>query len=167
MKIIIFSPPFSGHLNVLKYLKDSLEKLGHIIQLVITGWSDIKADLGEQSDKKPDQKPDQQLGSKLDIIQLSKESNGKGENVNSSCPLTFTLERVHSLTERCLEVCKDFDPKLIIYDFFSLEGYICGKKLSIPTFCSIPAMIGPFHRNNKFFVNKITNRTNQELFTRP
>lgn len=154
MKIVIFSPPFSGHLNVLKYLKDSLDKLGHNVKLVITGWTDIVPNI-DPSD--------------ANIIQLSGEDQSIVNNtpinkVNSSCPMTFTLNRVYNLTDKCLHICQDFNPHLIIYDFFSLEGYICGKNLSIPAFCSIPAMIGPYQRNNDFFLSKLKDPANQELF---
>jgi UDP:flavonoid glycosyltransferase YjiC (YdhE family) len=155
MKIIIFSPPFSGHLNVLKYLKNSLEKLGHDVKLIVTGWTDVNANI---------------TSSETNIIELSGTSLSGSDNttteVNSSCPMTFTLNRVYNLTEKCLQICQDFNPKLIIYDFFSLEGYICGKNLSIPSFCSIPAMIGPYQRNNDFFKSKLQNPDNQNLFAK-
>ena len=167
MKILIFSPPFNGHLNVLEFLKISLGNLGHNVKLVITGWSDIPVKLSTIADDNPDVI---QLANSTSISSVNTNAdadadadvNGIGDNtVNSSCPMTFTLSRVCNLTDKCIEICSDFNPNLIIYDFFSLEGFICGKNLSIPAFCSIPAMIGPYNRNNKFFISKLHNPINQ------
>ena len=143
MKILIFSSPFSGHLNVLNYLKQDLEDR-HEVLLIITGWKNIEP---------------QNINNKSTIL-LQK------NDIDSSDPMTFTLSRVYDLTNECINICKKFNPHLIIYDFFSLEGFITAKNLSIPYICSIPAMIGPYIKGNKFFTTKLNNQENQELFNK-
>jgi len=69
-------------------------------------------------------------------------------DLHETDPATWTLPRLVELYEDCLKLAKTFQPDLIIYDFFSLEGYFVGKSLNIPYWCSIPALIGPFtHRD--------------------
>lgn len=144
MKITLLSPPFSGHLNVLLYLKDELSKF-HDVLLIITGWKNIIPNLQDTITTK-------------NILIIN------DTDINSSDPMTFTLDRVKNLTEKCIIECKKYNPNLIIYDFFSLEGFITAKTLSIQFYCSIPAMIGPFIKNNKFFLNKMNDIRNKKLF---
>ncbi len=59
-------------------------------------------------------------------------------------PATWTLPRTIELLDECVATIKEIKPDLILYDFFSLEGYFAGKRLNIPYWCSIPALIGPF-----------------------
>lgn len=145
MKILILSPPFSGHLNVINYLKADLQDR-HNVLLIITGWKNIEPSNINKNDKTN--------------ILLHK------TDITTSDPMTFTLSRVCDLTIDCINICKKFNPDLVIYDFFSLEGFITAKLLSIPYICSIPAMIGPFNKNNKFFTTKLNNPENQELFNK-
>lgn len=139
MKILIFTPPFSGHLNVLDYLKNELEKDYNMyeILLVITGWTNINP-INYNTNH---------------VIILHK------NNISSSDPMTFTLSRTYDLTSKCIDICEKFKPHLIIYDFFSIEGFITAKSLSIPCFCSIPAVIGPY--NPTIFFDKL--KTNQYM----
>jgi len=146
MKLLIFSPPFSGHLNVLDYLKNEFLLANGInkIKLVITSWKNIKTNINENEN----------------TIIL------EDENIMSSDPMTFTLSRSINLTKKCIDICKNFKPHLIIYDFFSLEGFITAKNMSIPCFCSIPAMIGPYNKNNEFFKLKLYNNENIEYINK-
>lgn len=121
-KILIFSPPFSGHLNVLKDLIRLCEGI-YQIKLVITGWQGIQADLNGV------EVPVEELG-----ITPLRETD----------PALWTFPRVVELAGKCLAIARDFKPDLIIYDFFSLEGVLVGKILNITYWCSIPALIGPF-----------------------
>ena len=140
MKILIFTPPFSGHLNVLDYLKNELGK-DHDILLVITGWTNINPI----------------NYNKNNVIILHE------DNISSADPMTFTLCRTYNLTSKCIDICTKFNPHLIIYDFFSIEGFITAKSLSVPCFCSIPAVIGPYNptiffdklHSNQYILNKI------------
>jgi UDP:flavonoid glycosyltransferase YjiC (YdhE family) len=68
---------------------------------------------------------------------------------------------VSELLPDCLEVAKTFQPDLILYDFFSLEGFFVGKMLGIPYWCSIPAMLGPF-THQAYLSQKLNDPKNQE-----
>lgn len=142
MKILIFSTPFRGNINVLIYL-EKLLKEKHIIKFVITGWNNFKYSIIDQF---------------IDInYQILYKSNLEKDNLNKN-----TLIRVNELTHDCIKICSDFCPHFIIYDCLSIEGFITGKVLSIPSFCSIPSMVG-FNDNlvanvvedNKGIINEI------------
>src|SRR3989344_4298250 len=130
-KIVLLSPPFSGHLNV---LKDLIRKYRHEFDfyLIITGWTNIKPDL---------------TGVDVPVNLIAK------SELRETDPAIWTLPRVAELLEICVAAIKDIKPDLIIYDFFSIEGNIVGKMLGIPYWCSIPAFIGPF-LHQKYLVSK-------------
>ena len=144
MKIAIFSPPFSGHLNVLLYLKDELGKY-HETFLFITGWNNIPPNISDTTNT-----------NNIEII--------NDTEAPSLDPTNFILTKAKNLSKKSIEKCASYNPHLIIYDFFALEGFITAKTLSVPYYCSIPAMIGPFIKNNKFYIDKISNDDNKQLF---
>jgi len=121
-KILLFSPPFSGHLYILKNLANRYKDLFDF-KLIVTGWGNIEPDL-------------KNLEVPCEILTYS--------DLHETDPALWTLPRTAELLEDCLNKARDFKPDLIIYDFFSLEGHLVGKILNIPFFCSIPALIGPF-----------------------
>lgn len=121
-KILLFSPPFSGHLNVLKNIIWKYQE-DFDFHLVITGWKNIQPDLNDIT---------------IPVTILAR------TNLSETDPAIWTLPRVVELMEDCLKVAREYKPDLIIYDFFSLEGNLVGKNLKIPYWASIPALIGPF-----------------------
>ena len=132
-KILVFSPPFSGHLNILKeMIRDNQKDFD--FRLIINGWKNIKPDLTGVEEFK------------TEIIER--------RDLAETDPALWTFPRVADQLESCLTIAEEFKPDLIIYDFFSVEGYLAGKKLNIPYWCSVPAMIGPFdnqdYRDRKF-----------------
>lgn len=133
-RIVVFSPPFSGHLNILKeFIKDHKKEFE--FRLIITGWKNIKPDL---------------TGVEPGIVTIITRSD-----LAETDPALWTFPRTGELLGECLEVIREFQPDLIIYDFFSLEGNLAGRILDIPYWCSIPAMLGPFdnqgYRDKKFY----------------
>ena len=126
-KILIFSPPFGGHLYILKELILK-NKSKYNFKLVITGWKNIQPDLGN-------------LKNLTTILAKS--------NLKETDPCLWTFKRVYELLDDVLSITKKFEPDLIIYDFFSIEGYFAGKILNIPYWSSIPALIGP-SENQKY-----------------
>ncbi len=125
-KILIYTVPFGGHLFILRdFAKKYKNKFE--IKVVITGWENISPDL-----KGIEKESIVLFGSKLMVTD----------------PGIWTFPRVNELLEECLKIAKDFSPNIILYDFLSLEGYFVGQILDIPTFSSIPAMIGPNSRKN-------------------
>lgn len=126
-KLAIVTVPFSGHFKILSNLARELSKNNKKIDItcIITGWENIKIS-----------HEDAELlrSSGIKLIELNDEA------LKNPAPMSFTFPRVSNLTDRVINLCKNQDH--IIYDFFSLEGYIAGKSLGIPHTCSIPAIIG-------------------------
>lgn len=137
-KVLIFSPPFDGHLNV---LKDLVKNSGDDIdwKIVITGWKNIPAKIDELNDR---------------TVILGR------SDLTETDPALWTFPRVVELLDESLEITKSFQPDLIIYDFFSLEGYIVGELLDIPTWSSIPAFIGDFN-SREYLSRKLQSSDNQ------
>ena len=121
-RILVFSPPFSGHLNVLKSFIRHCQGI-YDIKLIITGWSNIPADLSSIT---------------ADVISLN------DIPLQETDPALWTFQRVLNLAERCLAIARDFKPDILIYDFFSLEAVLVGETFGMPYWSSIPALPGPF-----------------------
>lgn len=138
-KILILSVPFSGHLNVLKNLIEDHKDLFEF-KLIITGWTNIRADLID-------------LNIEKEIIETSE--------LKETDPALWTFPRVSEQLERCIKITEEFNPDIILYDFFSIEGYFLGKLLGIPYWCSIPALISPFN-NRSYLTQKISAAKNQK-----
>ncbi|MBI5066227.1 glycosyltransferase family 1 protein [Candidatus Woesearchaeota archaeon] len=137
-KILIFTVPFGGHLNILKHTINRLKSKINF-KLVITGWKNIL----------PEDLP------KVDTVILAKST------LKQTDPALWTFPRVAEQLGDCIKIAREFKPDLIIYDFFSLEGYFVGKLLKIPYWCSIPAMIGPF-TNKNYLKQKLSTKENQK-----
>jgi phosphomevalonate kinase len=135
-KILVFSVPFSGHLNV---IRDMVENYGQDFdfKIAITGWKNIRPDI---------------LSDKVTILAKSE--------LHETDPMLWTFQRCSELLADCINIAKKFNPDLIIYDFFSLEGYFISKILGIPCWCSIPAMIGPF-ANKDYLKRNLSLETNK------
>jgi len=124
-KILLYCPPFSGHLNVFRALVSEYGDRFDL-RLVITGWTNISPDLSG-------------MNIPMDVLAAS--------SLAETDPALFTLPRTVELLSKSIEIAETFRPDLIVYDFFSLEGYLAGKKLNIPAWCSVPALIGPFEQS--------------------
>ncbi len=122
-KILLLSPPFNGHLNVLKNLIWKCQN-DFDFHLAITGWKNIQPDLN---------------GITVPVTILAH------SDLNETDPAIWTLPRVTELLDDVLDLAKKEKPDLIIYDFFSLEGNLAGKILDVPYWASIPALMGPFN----------------------
>ncbi len=114
MRVLVYSPPFSGHLNVLTKMME--EHKEHEYKLVITGW---------------------------DNLPVKGATNLARSTLRETDPALWTFPRVSELMNDSLDVAKEYKPDLMVYDFFSLEGKFTSDLLGIPAWCSIPAMIGP------------------------
>lgn len=142
-KVLVFSPPFSGHLNTIKDLIHELE--GRVrIQLAITGWKNIAPDL-------------QGLKTAPFLLQRSR--------LRETDPGTWTLARAVELLPDVFRLIDRQKPDLILYDFFSIEAAFAAMQRSIPYWCSIPAMIGPFI-HQQTLRSKLALRTNQQALKR-
>jgi len=124
-KILLFSPPFNGHLNVLKNLTRKYRN-NFDFHLVVTGWKNIRPDL---------------KGITVPVTTFAY------SDLNETDPAIWTLPRAIELLDACLELARKEKPDLIIYDYFSLEGNFIGKIIGTPYWSSIPALMGPFNQN--------------------
>lgn len=146
MRLTLVSVPFMGHCKILMNLAKTLMKQNPNLEInfVITGWKDIQMNSSDM----------QQLSDcGIHVIPLSDD-----ENIQGSAPMKFTFPRVVKLTDAVIEASKNSD--FIIYDFFSPEGYIAGKQLAIPSICSMPAIMGPFDRQNTLFQQGLLDNAN-------
>lgn len=137
LNLTLISVPFMGHFKILMKLALQLITQNSDLKLkfIITGWKNIQLNPQDVKEMK-------EAG--IDVIQISDD-----DDIQNSAPMKFTFPRVVKLTDSVINICKNSD--YIIYDFFSPEGYIAGKKLNIPTFCSVPAIMGPFDKSHALF----------------
>lgn len=138
LKIAMIAPPFYGHFKVLSKLALEYKKLNKdfAIKFIVTGWKNMS--LAERE-------INQLKSAGIDVQMINDD-----ENIKSAAPMEFTFDRVYKLSDKVIESCRGQD--YIINDFFSIEGYIAGKKLNIPSICSIPAVMGPFNPLNPMFL---------------
>lgn len=138
LKIAMIAPPFYGHFKVLAKLALEYKNINKdfSIKFIVTGWTNMS--LAEDEIRRL-----QSAGIDVQII-------NDDENIKSSSPMEFTFDRVNKLSDKVIEACRGQD--YIINDFFSIEGYIAGKILNIPSICSIPAVMGPFNPMNPMFL---------------
>gem|GEM_PF-1235722 len=125
-KILIFCPPFDGHLNVIKQLTGNGKCLFQW-KIVITGWTNT---------------PIETASPRGGVTVLAKSALGETD------PALWTLPRAAELLEDCLDIARKYQPDLILYDFFSIEGNLVGALLGIPAWSSIPAFMGGFEDAN-------------------
>jgi MGT family glycosyltransferase len=137
-RILVFTAPFSGHLNI---LKEIIRQNGteHEFQLVITGWTNITADTSDVS---------------CAVTTLAK------SELHETDPALWTLPRAAELLPDCLELVRREKPDLIIYDFFSAEAFFVARELGIPHWCSIPAFHGAFD-GREYLDAKLTDAGNR------
>jgi len=139
-KILIFSPPFGGHVTILnEFINQFSEK--YEIKLVITGWKNIEPD---------------NVSRKLSPRILAKST------LEETDPALWTFKRVYELLPSCIKIAEKFSPDLIFYDYFSLEGVYTGRLLNIPYWSSIPALIGPFV-GKEYLAKKLNDDVNQNF----
>ncbi len=121
-KILVFTIPNEGHLNILK--KMILKNVKEFeFQLIIVGRKNTKPYLKDLPIK---------------TVTLRRSNNFK------NYPANKIFKRAYELMDEGIRVAKEFQPDLIIYDFAAFEGYFVGRFLNIPYWASIPGMMGPF-----------------------
>lgn len=140
-EILIFSPPFQGHLNILKDFQNKYRDQ-YEMQFVITGWDNIRPNLD---------------GVEVPVHVLT------AGNLHETDPALWTLPRVTELMDQSLALTEAIKPDLILYDFFSLEGREVGKKLEIPAWSSIPALMGS-NSDRDYLHQKLSHPRNVQAF---
>jgi UDP:flavonoid glycosyltransferase YjiC (YdhE family) len=120
-KILIFTIPNDGHLNILKRVIREYHQT-HTFTVILVDQKNTPADLSDVSAR----------------VITPRRARGY---VNT--PASRVFVRVADLLEECLDIAKGFDPDLILYDFCALEGHFVGEILGIRSWSSIPGLIGP------------------------
>ena len=138
--ITFISTPFIGHFNTLFQYASEILSYSHDtkITFIITGWANITL----SDDIK-------RLAAAHNINLIEIYDDVYAPTTEQAGPFYFTFPRVASYVDKVIEACRHTE--CIIYDHFSLEGYIAGKHLNIPSICSTASIMGPFYRDNQLF----------------
>lgn len=121
-RILIFTIPNDGHLNILNRLIREHRSTCDF-QIVFTDQRNSPPDLGA-------------LAGRVEIPPAVRSF--------TNTPASRVFERVSRLLPDCLRILREYDPALVLYDFCALEGHFVGRLTGIPTWCSVPGMMGPF-----------------------
>jgi MGT family glycosyltransferase len=125
-KILIFTIPNDGHLNILRRLIRDHHR-SHTFGLVLVDQKNTPPDLG-------------------DIAAEVFTPKRMESYVNTPASRVFT--RAADLLDECLSIAHEFKPDLILYDFCALEGRLTGELLGVRHWSSIPGMVGPLTDRN-------------------
>jgi UDP:flavonoid glycosyltransferase YjiC (YdhE family) len=140
MRVLVFTPPFHGHANVLVALAKRYAH-EHDFTFVVTGWSNVRTELGVEA-------------TYLNAGPLAQTD-----------PALWTLPRAAELLPACVVLAEETRPDAILYDFFSVEGALTAKVLGIPAWGSIPALLGPF-QNRDYLEAKLGTEANRRALER-
>ena len=120
-KILIFTIPNDGHFNILKRVIREYHQ-SHTFAVVVVDQKNTPPELGDVSAPV--------------LTPLRSQSF-----VNT--PASAVFVRAAEVLDECLDIARDFDPDLILYDFCAVEGHLVGQILGVPSWSSIPGLIGP------------------------
>ncbi|HKT04864.1 MAG TPA: glycosyltransferase [Rugosimonospora sp.] len=67
----------------------------------------------------------------------------RGSGRYRNTPASRVFQRAGDLLGECVRAGAEFQPDLILYDFCALEGRLAADVLRVPSWCSIPGLIGP------------------------
>ncbi len=142
MRVLVFTIPNAGHLNVLKRMvrqhQDEYE-----FRLVLVDRTNTPPDLGDVS-----------------VPVLTPLACGGFTNT----PAGEVLARANTLLDECVAIARAFQPDLVIYDFCAVEGYFVGQVLGIRSWCSIPGLIGPL-ADYEYLARSLSTEPNREALT--
>lgn len=138
-KILIFTIPNDGHLNILRrVIRDNHGS--HTFGLVLVDQKNTPPDLS-------------------DVAAQVFTPRRTESFVNT--PASQVFARVAEVLEECLAIARDFEPDLILYDFCALEGHFIGQMLGVRRWSSIPGMIGPL-TDRGFLDSSLASAANQD-----
>jgi hypothetical protein len=137
-KILIFTIPNDGHLNILRRLIRDHHRT-HTFGLVLV----------DQKNTPPD----------LSNVAAQVFTPKRAESyVNTPASAVFT--RVADVLDECLAIACDFQPDLILYDFCALEGHFAGRLLGVRHWSSVPGLVGPL-TNRDYLRRSLASVANQ------
>ncbi|MFV2019673.1 glycosyltransferase [Micromonospora sp. LOL_023] len=120
-RVLVFSIPNEGHLNILKRLIRS-HRAEHSFRLVLVDRQTTAPRLG-------------------DLAGLTVAVPGCAAFVNT--PADRVFDRAYRLLDECLAAARSFDPDLVVYDFCAVEGHLVARRLGVPAWSSVPGLVGP------------------------
>src|SRR5262245_34882818 len=120
-KILIFTIPNDGHLNILRRLIRD-QNGSHTFGLVLVDQKNTPPDLSDVA---------------------AEVFTPKRTESYVNTPASHVFTRVADVLDECLTIASEFGPDLILYDFCALEGHFTGRLLGVPHWSSIPGMVGP------------------------
>lgn len=138
-KIMIFTIPNDGHLNILKRLVRDYRD-SHAFSLVLVDRHGTEPDL---------------TGVTVPVSVLERSA----AFLNTPASQVFT--RVYGLLDECLAITRTFDPDLILYDFCALEGAFVAQILDRPRWCSVPGLMGPL-TDRAYLARSLSSQANQD-----
>jgi hypothetical protein len=138
-KIMIFTIPNDGHLNILKRMIRQYRS-SYDCQLVLVDRQNTPPELGD-------------LTEPVHTLKRSRHF--------MNTPASRVFQRVDELLGECLEIAREFDPDLIIYDFCALEGYFVAQVLGTRCWCSIPGLVGPLV-DSAYLTDSLSSTANQD-----
>jgi UDP:flavonoid glycosyltransferase YjiC (YdhE family) len=138
-KILVFTIPNDGHLNILRrVIRDHQQS--HTFGLVLVDHKNTPPDL---------------RGLAADVYAPRRTE----PFVNTPASQVFT--RVAAVLDDCLAIAREFEPDLILYDFCALEGFFTGQVLGVRSWSSIPGMMGPL-TGRDYLERSLSSTENQE-----
>lgn len=138
-KILIFTIPNDGHLNILKRMVRKYRS-AYDFRLIIIDQQNTPPDLGGLTEQ---------------VVTPERSRHF----VNT--PASRVFQRVYELLDECLAAAREFDPDLIIYDFCALEGHFTAQILGTPYWCSIPGLVGPLTETG-YLAESLGSASNQD-----
>ncbi|WP_203921554.1 glycosyltransferase [Rugosimonospora africana] len=76
-------------------------------------------------------------------------------------PASQVFQRVYGLLGECLDIAREFDPDLVLYDFCALEGAFVAQILNRPRWCSVPGLMGPL-TDRGYLTDAVSSEANQD-----
>lgn len=138
--IAVVTPPFSGHFNSLfmfvRQIQQSLPM--YSMKWICTGWSGISLS---------DFQREQMNQSENDFVECLASA------LQQPDPFYFTFSRAREVLEEVKMHC--VGASFIIYDFFSVEGYLVGKMLNIPSIAFLSALLADVDLSMPLFTHAL------------
>ncbi|ROO63298.1 UDP:flavonoid glycosyltransferase YjiC (YdhE family) [Micromonospora sp. Llam0] len=120
-RVLVFSIPNEGHLNILKRLIRR-HRAEDSFRLVLVDRQTTAPRLGDLA------------GSTVAVPGCREFRNTPADRV---------FDRAYRLFGECLAVARAYRPDLVLYDFCAIEGALVARRLGVPAWCSVPGLVGP------------------------
>ncbi len=138
-RILIFTIPNAGHLNVLRRMVGRYRD-EYQFELILVDRTHTPPDLSDLA------------------VPATTPAACDGF---TNTPAGQVFARVQALLDECVALARAFEPDLVMYDFCAVEGHFVAQALGIPSWCSIPGLIGPLH-DHAYLARSVSTRANRQ-----